>query len=75
MGIKRVRMEEIPKEMKYFGYRESKTEEIPNRRNNIGYEEKKGGNNAQKKNPYTVYGLQLTRNAMKDDNKKMRDKK
>lgn len=30
---------------------------------------------AQKKNPYTVYGLQLTRNALKDDNKKMRDRK
>ncbi len=28
-----------------------------------------------KKNPYTVYGLQLTRNALKDDNKKMRDRK
>ena len=28
-----------------------------------------------KKNPYTVYGLQLTRNALKDDNKKMRGRK
>lgn len=26
-------------------------------------------------NPYTVYGLQLTRNALKDDNKKMRGRK
>lgn len=41
----------------------------------FGYEEKKGGNNAQKKNPYTVYGIQLTRNALKDDNKKSRDRK
>lgn len=50
-------------------------EEIPNRRNAIGYEEEKGGNNAQKENPSTVYGLQLTRNALKDDNKKMRGRK
>lgn len=28
-----------------------------------------------KKNPYTVYGIQLTRNALKDDNKKMRGRK
>lgn len=41
----------------------------------FGYKEKKDGNNAQKKNPYTVYGIQLTRNALKDDNKKMRDRK
>lgn len=31
--------------------------------------------NAQKKNPYTVHGIQLTRNALKDDNKKMRGRK
>lgn len=41
----------------------------------FGYKEKKDGNNAQKKNPYTVYGIQLTRNALKDDNKKMRGRK
>ena len=45
MGIKRVRMEEIPKEMKYFGYRESKTEEIPKEMKCFGYRESKNGRN------------------------------
>lgn len=59
-----------------MGIEERKGKEIPNRRKNIGYEEEKDGNNAQRKNPYTVHWIiQLTRNALKDDNREMRGRK